>query len=145
MIGFVGPDGSNQLPILEHRDPVSDLEDLVQAVGNIQDDGAFFSWGMRANNRFSSSCESTAEGSSRINTLRGTAAFGDLHHLLVRDAELLNRLVDINSGKSDVVQDLIRFSEGRRPIDHAFDPGGWHLTQQDVLSDRQMRIKLNSW
>ena len=103
LIGLLRFDGADQLAVLEHRDPIRDLEHLIQAVRDVQDQRPILL--ELAHQREQAVQLLLGEDGRRLVQDQDSPplghSLGDLDHLLVRDAQLPDDLVHVDPHETD--------------------------------------------
>ena len=140
--GDVGDRQVATLPaVTQDRDPVADVGDLLEPVRDVDDRHGrrAFSAAMIANSRPVSRSVSAEVGSSMI-TSRGVERqrLGDLDHLLLGDAQLLDRGLRVDRERRRARAALAAHRLGSRSSIDA-QPGQRLRAQKEVLGDVQVR------
>jgi len=132
---------ADKLAILQDGDAVGHFEDFIQPVGNVEDQGGLFF-------ELPDQAEQAVDfflgqhGRRLVQNENARAAqqrFGDLDHLLVRNAQPRDGRFHVHALKTDTRQDLLRLAVCARPIDPPGHLGRGQLAHQDVLGDGQVR------
>ncbi len=135
-----GLHGAHALAILEDRDAVGDAQHLVEAVGHVDDGPAVLA-------------EGPQDGEEALQLLvgqdgrrlveddhagRASQGLGDLHHLPLRDAQVVHAQMGIDALEAQRRQALAGLPMCRRPV-HDARGQRRQLSEQQVLRHAQLR------
>ena len=133
--------GGNKRAVLEHRDPVGNLVQFVEAMRDIEDQHVLLAQApdereelrqvfLREHGR-----GLVHDQDPRLHR----HGFGDLHDLALRRAEAGHTPPHIDPLKPDVLQDLLHAVVRGPPVDPPADAARRHAAEQDVLRDAEVR------
>ena len=139
-LGVARIHGGNKRTVLEHRDPVGNLVQFVEAMRDIEDQHIFIA-------EPPDECEELRQVLLRKHG-RGLVhdqdarfhchGFGDLHDLALRRAEAGHTPPHIDPLKPDVLQDLLHAVVRGPPVYPPAEAARRHIAEQDVLRDAEV-------